>query len=243
MFYYYGGKARLAGKYPAPRHPLIIEPFAGAAGYSMHHLRRGNAERAILVEKDPRVVALWRRLLALSPAEVLAIPIPEVGTVTDDFLYMTTATSNGVAGSRRMTVTSRMPELVGMMARRIADLLPYVAGRVEVIEGDYRAAPLVDATWFVDPPYQPHVDKVTSTKTANPQGMGYAPGCTAALLDFDELGRWCGALPGQVIAVEQAGADWLPFQALASSADSQGRRKAEVIWTSDAEVTRHVLFA
>ena len=232
MFYYYGGKARIAGRYPAPLYRTVIEPFAGAAGYSMHHLRKGNIDRAILIEKDPRVFELWRRLLAMTPEDVLNIPIPKAGDETADFFYMTTATSNGVAVSRRMTVTKRMPELVEMMRRRVAGLLPFAQGHVEVIHGDYRDAPDVEATWFIDPPYQPHPDKATSSKTHCAQGLGYAPGCDASCLDFPSLGEWARTRRGQALVVEQEGADWLPFvRVLAGGYDSQGRRKPEVLWT------------
>jgi len=32
---YYGGKFRAAPRYPTPTHKTIVEPFAGAAGYSL----------------------------------------------------------------------------------------------------------------------------------------------------------------------------------------------------------------
>lgn len=233
MFYYYGGKANVAKRYPKPRFPTVVEPFAGGAGYSMHHLFRGRVSRVVLVEKDPRVFALWNRLLAMSYDDVMAIPVPEVGTETSDFFYMTTATSNGVGVSKRMTVTSRMPELVEMQKRRVALLTVAAAGRVTVIQGDYSEVPNIEATWFVDPPYQPHTDKLTSGGTSSPQGMGYAPGCTADLLDFGELGDWCRSRIGQVIVVEQEGADWLPFKTLAENHDSLNQRKVEVMWTND----------
>jgi len=41
---YYGGKWRAAPRYPAPRHDLIIEPFAGAAGYAMRYPDQKSAE-------------------------------------------------------------------------------------------------------------------------------------------------------------------------------------------------------
>jgi site-specific DNA-adenine methylase len=40
FFTYTGGKYRLAPRYPEPRHNLIIEPFAGSAGYSLRHPER-----------------------------------------------------------------------------------------------------------------------------------------------------------------------------------------------------------
>jgi site-specific DNA-adenine methylase len=230
MFYYYGGKRSIVDLYPRPMHPVIVEPFAGGAAYAVHHLVRGNADSAILIEKDPRVAALWQRLLAMTPDEVRTLPIPEAGSTTSDFLYMTAATSNAVSRCRQMTVTTRMPEIIRSMLRRAADVLPYLAGRVEVRLGDYTDAPDVEATWFVDPPYQPHPVKANSARTSYPQGMGYAKGCDSASIDFADLAAWCKERKGQVIAVEQDGADWLPFRPLISRQDSLGVKKREVVW-------------
>ena len=88
MFYYYGGKRRLARFYPAPQHDVIVEPFAGSAAYALRHLdpstRAREVKRVILVEKDQRVVDMWKRLLAMDPAELLKFPIPKAGERTDD---------------------------------------------------------------------------------------------------------------------------------------------------------------
>ena len=43
---YYGGKWRAAPRYPRPMHDTIIEPFAGAAGYSLRYPDRN----VVLVE-------------------------------------------------------------------------------------------------------------------------------------------------------------------------------------------------
>ena len=65
----------------------------------------------------------------------------------------------------------------------------------QIIEGDYTAAPDIEASWLVDPPYQ----------TPAGRHYPYQPGSFAA------LGEWTLARKGQVIACEQAGADWLPW--------------------------------
>lgn len=232
MFYYYGSKHRLARFYPLPLYGVIVEPFAGAAGYSIHHLARGTVDRVILIEKDPRVCALWRRLLTMTPGEVSALAVPEPGQMTNDFLYMTAATSNGIGRSHKMTVTERMPREIGRMLRRIAMLLPVVRNRVEIIEGDFQDAPEIEATWFIDPPYQPKVATPNGPKTGSPQGMGYAKGCDSGELDYAALGEWCRSRPGQVIVAEQYPADWLPFSFQAISSDSSGAAKNEVVWHS-----------
>lgn len=232
MFYYYGGKSSVVSRYQRPVHDTIVEPFAGSAMYSVFHLMRRNAERVILVEKDPRVVELWQRLLAMTPDDVLALPIPAVGERTTDFLYMTAATSNAVGKSTTITISERMPYIIGVMLKKIAYALPHVKGRVEVIEGDYRAAPDIEATWFIDPPYQLHLAKGNSTKTALPQGMGYGKGCDSSTINYADLADWAMARRGHVIVVEQEGADWLPFTPMVKTRDSQGDKKREMVWES-----------
>lgn len=80
FFCYYGGKWRSAPRYPVPEHDTIIEPFAGAAGYSTRYSDR----RVILVERDPVVAALWRYLVRVSPAEIRLLPDVPDGATTDD---------------------------------------------------------------------------------------------------------------------------------------------------------------
>lgn len=146
MFYYYGGKAGRAKLYPHPRYPTIVEPFAGAAGYSMH----------------------------------------------------------------------------------LARILPHARDRVEVVHGDYRDAPDLEATWLVDPPYQVPQDLAGGSA----RGDGYGPH-GAKDLDFEELGSWCRARKGQTIVCEASGANWLPFEPLYGMNDTIGTRRVEVLWTNE----------
>src|SRR6266404_8656001 len=140
MFYYYGGKRRLARFYPSPAYSTIIEPFAGSAAYGVTHLVpvKGvrTVERVILVEKDPRVCEIWERLLAMDEDELLNYPIPKAGQRTSDFLLMTSACSNRIARTDDMIVTKRMPVVLKRMFKQIATVLPHVKGRIEIIEGN-----------------------------------------------------------------------------------------------------------
>lgn len=240
MFYYYGGKRRLAKRYPAPRYDVIIEPFAGSAAYALRHLDPSTGarqvERVILVEKDPRVCELWHRLLAMDPAGLANYPIPKAGERTDDFLLMTSACSNRIARTESMIVTTRMPIVIERMFRQIASVLPHAKGRVEVIQGDYTKAPDDEATWFIDPPYWVNG---RGAQVAQSQGKGYAAGCDSSSIDYEALGTWCRARRGQVIVCEQSGASWLPFEHLRWARDSIGNKAAEVVWMSpDGESTR-----
>jgi site-specific DNA-adenine methylase len=227
VFYYYGGKRRLARFYPPPKYDVVVEPFAGSAAYALHHLdgtrRPRPVDHVILVEKDPRVCKTWKRLLVMEPDDLTNYSIPSVGERTSDFLLMTAACSNRIARTETMIVTERMPVVVRRMFRQIASVLPHVKGRVEIIEGDYTEAPDIEATWFIDPPY--HVDG-----RAQSRGMGYAEGCNSYALDYEALGKWCRARRGQKIVCEQAGAHWLPFEHLRWARDSIGKPAAEAVW-------------
>lgn len=229
MFYYYGGKKRLARYYPAPRYTTVVEPFAGGAAYSMFHL--DSLERVILIEKDERVVETWQRVLAMTPEEVLSLKLPPAGNRTEDFLYMTAAASSAIARCKGMKVTPRMAKVVIGQLRGIAKMLDRAKTKVEVVCGDYADALDIEATWFVDPPYTVNVRRATGT--GYPQGMGYGKGCDSQSLNYFELGDWCRERRGQVIVCEQAGATWLPFMPLHESGDSQGRKALEVCWHRD----------
>jgi len=232
VFYYYGGKRRLAPFYPPPLYDVIVEPFGGSAAYALRHLDPAKGarpvERVVVVEKDPRVCETWERLLAMEPGDLDGYPIPNVGERTSDFLLMTAACSNRIARTTSMIVTPRMPTVIARMFRQIASLLPHAKGRVEVIHGDYTEAPDLEATWFIDPPYQ--VNGRARAGTDRPQGMGYARDCDSSSLDYEALAEWCRRRRGQKIVCEQSGAAWLPFRHLRWARDSIGNKAAEVVW-------------
>lgn len=71
FFTYFGGKYRAAPHYPKAVFDTIVEPFAGAAGYSLRYHRR----RVILVDADPIIVGLWKYLIAVSPEDVRRLPL------------------------------------------------------------------------------------------------------------------------------------------------------------------------
>lgn len=99
--------------------------------------------------------------------------------------------------------------------QRIADQLKHIR-HWKVKLGSYAELPNRLATWFVDPPYQ------------NKCGRSYR----FHKVDFDHLGLWCKSRLGQVIACEQEGADWLPFQPLRKITGISGKVTTEQVWVS-----------
>ncbi len=233
FFRHLGSKYLSGAYYPPPRFGTIIEPFAGGAGYATRYHRR----KVILVERDPEVARVWRYLIGASAREILALPdLPEGGSLddvrcSDDVRALISRNLNLATGPRKRFTAWRDaahrnilwgPNLRARLAAQVERIRHW-----RVIEGDYTKAPDVEATWFVDPPYQ----KLKARMYA----------FDADALDFASLGAWCKARRGQVMVCEQAPAAWLPFRAFRETlAAHRGRQKsvwrsAEVIWTHDDE--------
>lgn len=226
---YYGGKWQVAPHYPAPAVWPIVEPFAGAAGYSTRH---GAGREVILIDANPIIAGIWRWLIQATPDDVLAIgDIPADGTVDDidapqeaRWLAGFWCNDANVSPRKRPSAIAKRGQDCQHWAgwgdrvrRRLAAQVPLIK-RWTVLEGDYRAAPDVRATWFVDPPYK---NKAGSYYPCQPDS-------------FDDLGAWCRARSGPTIVCENEGATWLPFVPLArrrSVATSRtGRGTVEAVW-------------
>jgi 16S rRNA G966 N2-methylase RsmD len=172
--FYLGRKTRFIDHYPAPRHPLIIEPFAGSASFSVHHRER----EVLLLDVDNDVQAFWTWVLD--------------GCPSDDLRAQSVLRKSCQKNSSQWTSFASSTQLV-RRKRQVERLAEYIAGRWRFIAGDYRRAPDVEATWFIDPPYQRSADQYR-----------------ADALDYAELWRWCSARKGQVILCEAADNDWIP---------------------------------
>ena len=220
MFPYFGGKRRLAPTYPGPLYDTVIEPFAGSAGYGMYWLERRPRLDLIIVEQNPTIAALWRRLLEPNAAKrVAALPDVIKGDKCDDPLIALANASfssiNACHNSGEFTVSEWTAELWPRVRQQVADRCRIAAGRVTVIEGDYTDAPTLTACWFVDPPYQ-H------------QGHLYKHGNDG--IDYAELNSWCQTRPGQVIVTEAEPADWLPFEPHRRTINVLKQDKTELVW-------------
>jgi len=236
---YYGGKWRAAPLYPAPSHGTIIEPFAGAAGYSMRYPDR----KVILVEKYPVIAEIWRYLIGATSSEIAALPIADSvddlpASMPQGAKWLIGFNLSSACATPRRTTSSGVKMLrasgryrsAGWTVERRARCAAQV-DRIRhwtVLECGYDEAPDIDATWFVDPPYQGRA------------GSHYRHGSKA--IDYPALGAWCQALRGQVMVCEAVGASWLQFQAHASiKAGPNGTgRSAEALWTNSGSAGRQL---
>jgi site-specific DNA-adenine methylase len=197
---YFGGKWALARRYGPPQRPHMIEPFAGFAGYSTYW----EPEQVTLIEKDPRLIAIWHYLQRVTAREIMRLPT-EIDSVDGLRVCEEAKMLIGFWFNRGLVEPAKQR---GNWARHDQYRFRYwgqkirvrIAGQVErirqwqIIEGDYTAAPDIDAHWFIDPPYRNN-------------GKYRVNG-----IDYAKLAEWALSRKGVVQVCENTEARWLPFE-------------------------------
>lgn len=230
FFCYFGGKFRAAPHYPTPKHETIVEPFAGAAGYSTRYFDR----KIVLVDRDPIIAGLWSYLIKVSPSEIRSLPLVGPEERVDELAICQEAQWLVGFWLNKGTTAPRHRPSAWMRAKRdpgaywgptVREAIASQVDKIKhwrIVEGDFESAPDIEATWFIDPPYEK-------------AGEHYRFGSSG--IDFPSLGGWCRSRRGQIIACENEGASWLPFRNFRSTQATAGRgrlgRSAEVIWVNE----------
>lgn len=220
MWAYFGTKFRLAKKYPTPTRTTIVEPFAGAAQYSLEHFEH----EVILVDKYDIVIKLWKWLQLCSPKDILSLPQIELGKSLEEYHWDCTEAKwlvgfiigMGSSSPRSKATpwsTTLRPNRQPLYRRRIADSL-YKIRHWNFIHGDYHCLGNINATWFIDPPYQTGGSQYKHSE-----------------IDYQELAKWSKSRNGQVIVCENDKADWMDFTFLSDLHGVKHHTK-EVIWTN-----------
>lgn len=165
MFPYYGSKWRIASTYPYPQHDTIIEPCAGSAGYSHRWCHR----QIQLFDVSPKVVGVWDYLINAPSSDILGLRL-DIDTVDDiqgpqeaKWLVGFWINPGTSVPCRQVTQWVRRgtePSSVWSKRTRarIASQQQFIR-HWTVKQLPYGSVPNVEATWFVDPPYQGKVGR------------------------------------------------------------------------------------
>lgn len=218
MFSYYGSKSKIIKNYPEPEYPLIIEPFAGSARYSLRY-----CDKQCWINDSYKVITdLWEWIITANSDNIEAIPNLLRG---DDCrkCNVSPVIRNLLGFCVRQgcefpqNIVSPWSAQCGRIGQQKRKLLKYCEKLLhwKITNLDYQQIPNQQATWFIDPPYQ------------NPIGRKRYK---HHKIDYDALADWCKNRQGQVIVCENEGANWLPFKPLVSFRGQGSHRRMEMIW-------------
>ena len=213
-FPYTGAKMQLSRDwYPAPEYPIILEPFAGSACYArMYHWYQ-----ILLVDQNPAITRIWKLLQTL---DLRANELPDWFDTVPQHLAQDVRDLLGLWASRadraprqKMSPWAHLyPDQFWnpKVKRRLIEQAPYLR-HWHICAGSYEFLPDIEATWFIDAPYQ--------------NKPGLYPYCR---LDYEALRTWVLSRRGQIIVCEGQGADWLDFQPLTPGRNKTGQRSGEI---------------
>ena len=216
MFSYYGSKSKIVDYYPPPKHKKIIEPFAGSARYSLKYWQND----VVLVDKYEIVYNVWKYLQQASKTDILGLPKMKQGDNVNDFDisqvekdFIGFLICRGMESPRK-NVSSFVGDITDELNEIANDI--YKIKHWTIIHGSYEDLENIEATWFIDPPYQFGGEHyIESTKN----------------IDFLKLAEWCMMRNGQAIVCENTKADWLPFKPMKEMYGSQ-YKTTEAIWSN-----------
>lgn len=225
MWSYYGTKKRISKYYPSPRHDIIIEPFCGAAQYSLYG---DNWEKEVILnDKYTVVYELWGWLINhATEKEILALPDMSKGDKVDDHTHLCKEERYLIgfcinSGSSSPKKTTAKYNSWNRAKIDIANNL-YKIRHWLVSNESYDDLPDIEATWFIDPPYEFG-------------GEWYHSSVNNKKIDFKALGKYCKTRKGQTMVCENSKATWLPFDPLVEM-NGQLHKTMEVVWLNNTDI-------
>lgn len=210
LFKWFGSKWLSSRVLPAPKHEVLVEPYAGGAAYALRHSELG----VVLCEREKNLVALWPWLIReATDQDVREIPLGvPVGTDIrtlglsqgQALLLKSWQRTNNVGDCWTISPWGNRPgQWTANTRARVAEEI----GAVKHWQfcDDIDGTSLIEtfdlaATWFVDPPYQHNYR------------YGQPP------LDYGRLAAAIVARKDHLIVCEAAckktglRPDWLPFK-------------------------------
>ena len=225
FFSFYGGKWRIAPKYPAPQHETIIEPFAGSAGFSMRYPHK----QILLYDIDPKICAVWDYLITAKESEILDLPLLQESDHIDEFNLPDEAKwligfniGMGIASPQKKITPFAFSNKSWSKEKkhRIASQQKFIR-HWKIKNEPYWVIPNIKAHWFIDPPYN------------NKAGSHYRH----SDIDYRHLSEFCQSRDGVAVVCENTGANWLPFEHFVDAKrtgnfySAKGGYSKEAIWT------------
>ncbi len=202
FFTYYGGKYRIAKRYPKPKFETLIEPFCGSAGYALRYPQK----QVKLYDLNERIVGVWNYLINVTEKEILDLP-----EIFEDVRLLNIAPeakwligfwcNKGSCEPRNMPSTwmksgIRPNSQWGKAIKnRISNQLSFIR-HWKCKNRSYNELDNQKATWFIDPPY------------SSSAGRLY----THNKIDYSQLADFSLTRKGQTIVCEMDGANWLSFK-------------------------------
>jgi hypothetical protein len=161
LFKWFGSKWNSSKYYPTPQYDKIIEPFCGGAGYSLNHVDK----QVVLFDNDKNVWALWEWLINTAShchEAVSSIPInlPEgsdirkLGLTTgQELLLKHWQRTNNVGECWTISPWGNKPgQWTANTRARVTEQVSAVK-HWKLVNAPI-TLDIVDATYFIDPPYQ-----------------------------------------------------------------------------------------
>lgn len=218
MFSYFGSKSKIVHRYPRPRHKIVIEPFAGSARYALRY----PSNWCWLNDTYEPITSIWRWVIQATTEDIEGLPDLRRGDdlrqidLADPVRHLLGFSVNRgcVAPRNIMTAWPARDGEIRKLRKRLHDHCGLIR-HWHITGMDYRKLPNIEATWFIDPPYQ--------------HGGEHYP---KNQIDYQELAKWCRARKGQVIVCETTKSNWLPFRPLCDQR-GQAKRTTEAIWTNE----------
>lgn len=218
MFSYYGRKKKIIKKYPKPKYKTIIEPFAGSASYALEYFEND----VLLIDPFEKIIRIWWYLQKAEPKDILKLPDVENGEFIGNKYNWLTEEERWLIGFCINNGSPIPKHTAGRMnfnswnrdKKRISEEL-YKIKHWKIKLGEYSSAENIEASWFIDPPYQfQNLYKYNK-------------------IDYIHLSKWCKERNGQVIVCENSNSEkWMDFQPL-TQLSGQRTKTTEVMWYKD----------
>lgn len=223
MISYYGGKKKIVKMYPKPMYNTIIEPFAGGAWYSLLYPNK----MVLLNELYLPIYEMWDWLIHTAESQdIPTTPFQQGEDIRTRGFQTPLKTLIGFNINRGASTPNNIVQKWACQRKgnpffasttkfaldRARLLLPVIK-HWEITNLSYDELPNVEATWFIDPPYQHG-------------GQYYVHNS----IDYHKLRDYVMSRKGQVIVCENSKADWLDFRPLANL-QGQKHKTTEVIFT------------